>query len=250
MPGQEAAQMMQKFSGACRFATLAAIACAGLLTAACTGPDHPTTGNPPAGPVPQVVPAGTGRSSAGPPQAQPAATATRPATHSASPTRQTSSSPPAQQPVPPCPTSGLRGAFASGGGAAGTFYYLIQFTNTSNSACTLFGYPGVSVVTGPSGTQVGPTATRISTFSAKLVTIAPGTTVHATMQTPNAGLLDPSACAAQTVHWLRVYPPGQFTPLFISVPAGANPVQICTGRQLGGTIPLGIYVVMPGSTGQ
>jgi hypothetical protein len=151
--------------------------------------------------------------------------------------------------VPPCPTSGLSGSFSSAGGAAGTFYYLIQLTNKSGSACTLFGYPGVSVVTGPSGSQVGAQATRIATFSPRLVTIAPGATVHATVQTPNAGVLDPAACAPQTIHWLRVYPPGQFTPLFINVPAAADAVQVCTGQHLGGTIPLGIYVVMPGSTG-
>jgi hypothetical protein len=42
---------------------------------------------------------------------------------------------------------------AQGGAAAGSVYIPIDFTNTSGSACTMEGYPGVSFVRGPSGTR-------------------------------------------------------------------------------------------------
>jgi len=149
-----------------------------------------------------------------------------------------------------CPGSGIDVWInTNGNGAAGSFFYQLNFTNLSGSTCTLYGYPGVSVVTSPSGSQVGPQAVRIPTFSPQLVTIAAGATVHATMQMPNPGVIGASVCVPQTVNWLRVFPPGEFTAMYISVPASANPVQICTGKHLGKIIPLGIYVVMPSATG-
>jgi len=148
-----------------------------------------------------------------------------------------------------CATTGLRGSFGSPTGSAGTFYYPIQFTNASGAACTLFGYPGVSVVTGPSGSQVGSRAARIGTFAPRLVKLAANAVVHASLQMPNPGVLGTTVCKPVTVHWLRVYPPGQFTALYISVPTTPNPVQLCTGSHLGGTIALGIFVVMTGSSG-
>ena len=56
-----------------------------------------------------------------------------------------------------CPSSVLKANVdtAQGGAAAGSNYVPIDFTNTSGSACTLDGYPGVSFVRGPSGGQLG-----------------------------------------------------------------------------------------------
>ncbi|HXP19206.1 MAG TPA: DUF4232 domain-containing protein [Streptosporangiaceae bacterium] len=231
---------------------LAAIIIAAVLAAACTTSPAPApTGNPQAGPVPQVAASDTGQPPPASPPVQAARSASQRARHTAAPASP-APAPTSQQAVPPvpaCATAGLRGSLGAATGAAGTFYYPIQLTNATGTACTLFGYPGVSVVTSPSGSQVGDQAVRISTFGPQLVTIAPGATVHATMQMPNAGVLDASVCVPQTVHWLRVYPPGEFTSLYISVPVTANPVQICTGKHLGNIIPLGIFVVMPGSTG-
>jgi len=222
--------------------------CAALLAAACTGsPPTSSGGNPQAGPVPQPQPTEPSYPASYSPPGP-----TTPARHSQSrsaPAATTPSTPRAPAPVPSCPTADLRGSFGTGTGAAGTFYYPIELTNTSGSACTLFGYPGVSVVNGPGGSQIGQPAVRISTFAPTLVTIPPGGIAHAQMQTPNAGMFSVSACQPVTVHWLRVYPPDQFTSLYISVPTTPNPVQICTGTHLGGAIPLGIFVVMPGSTG-
>jgi hypothetical protein len=250
-----------------RFSGLAATTvCAAFLAAACSGPAvHDPTTNPLGGPVPAASPVQASRLASGPSPAGSGRSARPPASHSAPPAtaRRTSSpspspspsasSSPTTPPGPPsltsCATSGLRGALGAGTVAAGTFYYPVQLTNASATACTLFGYPGVSVVTGPQGAQIGAMAARIATFSPHLITLGPGATVHASLQMPDPGVVGPSACVPKTVQWLRVYPPGQFDPLYINVPATANPVQICTGSHLDGATPLGIFVVMTGPTG-
>jgi hypothetical protein len=47
-----------------------------------------------------------------------------------------------------CPTSSLRLSFVSGQGAAGTAYMTYALTNVGSTTCTLFGYPGVSILNG------------------------------------------------------------------------------------------------------
>ena len=47
-----------------------------------------------------------------------------------------------------CPTSSLRVKLGAAQGYAGGVYVVLDFTNTSGSTCTLFGYPGVSLVSG------------------------------------------------------------------------------------------------------
>lgn len=45
-------------------------------------------------------------------------------------------------------------------GAAGTIYQTVILTNESSKTCDLYGYPGVSFVTGAGGHQIGAPATR------------------------------------------------------------------------------------------
>ena len=155
----------------------------------------------------------------------------------------------APQPPPICTTADLRGSIGAPNGAAGTFYYPVQFTNVSATACVLQGYPGVSVVASPGGAQIGPAATRIPTFSPRPVHLAPGQVAHAPVLLPDPGDFGPGVCDPVPVHWLRVYPPGQYSPLYIGVPAGVNPMSICTGTSLHNVIALGTFVVLSGSTG-
>src|ERR1700734_2524543 len=74
----------------------------------------------------------------------------------------TPATPPSTPSAPPCSTADLSAAVntSPGGAAAGSTYYPMNFTNTSKSSCYLFGYPGVSFVTGPSGSQIGEPASR------------------------------------------------------------------------------------------
>ncbi len=99
--------------------------------------------------------------SSGSKAASPAATVTVTATPSASTSAPASSPAPTPAPTPPgpppCATSALRASVPTGqgNGAAGSSYYPIVFTNVSGASCTLYGYPGVSFVTGVGGSQIG-----------------------------------------------------------------------------------------------
>jgi hypothetical protein len=90
-----------------------------------------------------------------------------------------------------------------GGGAAGSTYYPLEFSNVGRHACTLNGFPGVSAYRG--GAQVGPSATRTQQAHAT-VTLAPGATAHAILRIVDWGAL----CSREVVaDSLKVFPPGQ-----------------------------------------
>jgi Protein of unknown function (DUF4232) len=137
------------------------------------------------------------------------ATSRSPAANSAAPTP-TAGGPPA------CATAVLKGSLGPGSAAAGSSYYPIDFTNTSSSACTLYGYPGVSFVTA-SGSQVGMPATEDTVYPRQLVTLAPGGTAHAELRIAAAQNYPTSTCSPVSVSRLKVYPPGQTSALFIPV---------------------------------
>jgi hypothetical protein len=120
--------------------------------------------------------------------------------------------------TPACSTSALHVAVPTGSGnaAAGSSYYPIQFANTSSSPCTLYGYPGVSFVTAAGGSQIGIPATRNPTLAARLVTLSPGQTVHAELQVADAQNYPPNDCGLVTAHWLKIYPPNQTAPVYVS----------------------------------
>jgi len=102
-----------------------------------------------------------------------------------------------------------------GGAAAGSTYYPLNFANTSKSACYLYGYPGVSFATGPSGSQIGEPASRNPAVAPATVILAPGGTAHVTIQVVDALNYSKSDCQPVTAHWLKVFPPGQFTALYV-----------------------------------
>jgi hypothetical protein len=171
----------------------AAIACGGLLLAAC--------------------------GSSGPAAAPHDATVTvTPSGPPAPPATGSSSSPAAAGP-PACATSSLSVKLGQGNGAAGSTYVPIVFTNTGSAACSLFGYPGVSFVTGVNGSQVGLAAQRDSTSPPALVSLAPGAVAHATLQIVDAQNFPVAACKLTTVSTLKVFPPNQTAALFASIPA-------------------------------
>jgi hypothetical protein len=123
--------------------------------------------------------------------------------------------------APACATSALHVSVPTGAGnaAAGSSYYPIQFANTSGSSCTLYGFPGVSFVTAAGGSQIGIPATRDPALAARLVTLSPGQTVHAELQVAVAQNYPPADCDLVTAHWLKVYPPNQTAPVYVSFTA-------------------------------
>jgi hypothetical protein len=144
--------------------------------------------------------------------------------------------------VPACATSALHVTVptSAGNAAAGSSYYPVQFTNTSGSPCTLYGFPGVSFVTAAGGSQIGIPATRDPVLAARLVTLSPGQTVHAELQVAVAQNYPPTDCGLVTAHWLKVYPPNQTAPVYVSFTA-----QTCSKPK---TI-LSVQTVQTGASG-
>jgi hypothetical protein len=115
-----------------------------------------------------------------------------------------------------CTTSSLKVKQGLAQGYAGGVYEVIDFTNTSNSPCSLYGYPGVSLVTGPPYTQVGLAAKRSTTSAkAKLITLAPGATANALLQIVDALNYPSATCGPTKAAALKVYPPNQTAPVYL-----------------------------------
>jgi hypothetical protein len=131
-------------------------------------------------------------------------------------------SPPATPATPAaaaCLTSRLRVRFADdeGGGAAGSVYGTITFTNISTGTCSLRGFPGVAYVGKNNGTQIGAAADHEGD-TIRWVTVVPGKKAVATLRRTNAGNYS-GECHNTSVNGLRIYPPGSTTSAFVKFPA-------------------------------
>ena len=116
----------------------------------------------------------------------------------------------------PCATSSLDVKQGLGQGYAGGVYEVIDFTNTSSSTCTLFGYPGVSLVSGPPYAQIGLAAKRSTGSSpVKLITLAPGATANALLQIVDALNYPSATCGPAKATALKIYPPNQTAPIYL-----------------------------------
>lgn len=90
--------------------------------------------------------------------------------------------------------------------ATGHSFWQLQISNVGRNACTLRGYPGVSVLNA-SGHQVGLPASR-NPSTTPLVTIPAGGTAHVVLEVTSPFI----ACPHHIVHGteLRVFAPNQF----------------------------------------
>jgi len=140
-----------------------------------------------------------------------------PATAAATPT----TAPASQAAAGPghCLATALKGTLGTSQGAAGTLYADVVLVNTSATACTLYGYPGLSFVTGPGGSQIGAAADRNSISPVTQVTLAAGGSANFLVALTDVGVYPPSACHPTTVSWLRVYPPGDYGSLYVKYAA-------------------------------
>jgi Protein of unknown function (DUF4232) len=131
---------------------------------------------------------------------------------------------------PGCPNGSLQLKLGLAQGYAGGVYQVIDFSNTSGTTCTLFGYPGVSLMSGPPYTQIGLAAKRGGTAPVKLITLAPGATANAPLQIVDALNFPTATCSPVKATALRVYPPNQTVAVFLPTTseACAKPVQILT----------------------
>jgi len=196
-------------------AALAVLSCGGL--AACG-----TTAAPGAGPTSTV-------------NAQPSSAAAGGAT----PTTAPASLAPAA--VGTCLASNLKGSLGTSQGAAGTLYTDLVLTNTSGASCTLYGYPGVSFVTGPGGSEIGAPADRNSISPVTQVTLAPGGQANVLIALTDVGVYPAAQCQPTSVSWLRVYPPGDYGSLYVQ-----DSTQTCAMMS---QVVLRVSAVRPGLAG-
>ena len=144
------------------------------------------------------------------------------ASTAAPPSAPSSSLSPAVTGPSPCATSSLNVTLGAPSGYAGGVYQTIVFTNTSGATCTLYGYPGVSLVSAPPYTQIGLAAQRGGTAPVKLITLATGASANAVLQIVDALNFGSATCGPTKAAFLRVYPPNQTAPVYL-----ANTSQTC-----------------------
>jgi hypothetical protein len=156
----------------------------------------------------------------------------------ASPGASTSAGNPGPQ---PCLSRYLRAEPGSAQGAAGSVYLPVKFVNLNNVACTLYGYPGVSLAGGTPVTQVGAAADRKPGSAKTTVVLQPQGVASALLRIVQAGNYPAASCGPQGTTYLQVFPPGQFSPLYMAYKA--------TGCTKPGVHLLTIDVVRPGSAG-
>lgn len=150
-----------------------------------------------------------------------------PSSNTAPATAPASSLSPAATGPSPCATSGLNVTLGPSSGYAGGVDQTIIFTNTSGATCTLYGYPGVSLVSAPPYTQIGLAAQRSSTTPVKLITLASGATASAVLQIVDALNFGTATCSPTKAAFLRVFPPNQTAPVYLTDTSQtcAQPVQ-------------------------
>ena len=113
-----------------------------------------------------------------------------------------------------CKAANLKLSIGSGDAAAGHFYVPIVFTNTGSASCTMRGWPGVSYVTGDSGSQVGQPAKRTGT-EGPAVTLAPNAVASSVVTVTDVAVFDASSCQPTPVRGFRVYAPDDTASMFV-----------------------------------
>ena len=107
-----------------------------------------------------------------------------------------------------------------GGGAAGSVFYSLKFTNLARHACTLAGYPGVSAVD-LRGRRLGSPAGRNPQQPFHVIKLAAGDTASAVLQISQAANFPAGACHPVAAAGVRVYPPSAFKSKVVPIPFSA-----------------------------
>jgi hypothetical protein len=106
-------------------------------------------------------------------------------------------------------------------GTAGSVYQNIDFTNLAKVACTLYGYPGVSLAGGTPIAEIGRAAVENPTPPRALITLAPGGSGSALLQITDARNYPAARCDPVPATYLQIFPPNQTTPLYLAYTATA-----------------------------
>jgi hypothetical protein len=123
-----------------------------------------------------------------------------------------------------CHTGDLEISVVPGDNAAGHSGLRVVFVNTLPVRCTMFGYPGLSFLSAPSGSEINLPAERSAAQGGpKLVHLPPGGTAHADLLLTNTANFAADTCKPQQAAGVRVYPPDETASAF-----AAYPVTVCS----------------------
>jgi uncharacterized protein DUF4232 len=114
-----------------------------------------------------------------------------------------------------CRVGDLRFSLSPGEGAAGSTYFKLRMTNTTQVPCASGGYGGVSLVAKPGGAPIGAPADRVEPGRRSAFTLRPGEAAEATLRETDAGNYPRSRCHPAPAHGLRVYPPNETHSTFV-----------------------------------
>ncbi len=88
--------------------------------------------------------------------------------------------------------------------AMSQFYWNLQMTNTSDTACTLDGFPQVTLISALTGASLGPSTGRDSPEAQTVVEMPPGASAYSLLHLRQAGVY---GCATVPVTEVAVTPP-------------------------------------------
>jgi hypothetical protein len=187
---------------------LLAAAAVGLITVTACTSSGSGSGASPSGPTGASL-AGSNTDSAGPSSPAPSSAP------ASSPT--TAKSTPRPTGPPACTSTRLKIRAIRGSASAGQEFAELTFTNTGAAACTVFGYPGVSLRL--ANKLIGKPAERSGQPHAT-VTLLPGARAL-------AKIVDISACQAPVSDTVRVYAPNQLA--FVDLPLALRACRLFVG---------------------
>ena len=127
-----------------------------------------------------------------------------------------------------CNADELSMAFEAAGAAAGTYSYDIIFTNIGSRSCTLFGFPGVSLVN-DNGNMIGSPAERTENSQEVTMTLAPEGKVKAVLYAANSANFSDGQCKEGATK-IRVYPPNDTG--YLSIPTVETLMSWCPGFEI------------------
>jgi hypothetical protein len=130
-----------------------------------------------------------------------------------------------------CKAGDISLSLGRGDAAAGTMYRPLVMTNTSNTQCTIQGFPGVSYVAGADGHQVGKDAFRDGT-KGEAIALNKGESAASDIGFVNVHNYDAPVCQPTAVNGLRVYLPQETVAKFVEAPGTGCASDKIPGNQL------------------
>jgi len=127
-----------------------------------------------------------------------------------------------------CNADELSLALAAADAAAGTYSYNLTFTNIGTRTCTLFGFPGVSLVN-DNGNMIGSPAERTENSQEITMTLEPQGKVKAILYAANSDNFSEGQCTPGATK-VRVYPPNDTG--YLSVPTVETLTNWCPGFEV------------------